>query len=58
MALGGTNGVVQIDGEKWREQRRFSLHVLRNFGVGRALMEEKIMHEVGCLPPVDILLFR
>lgn len=45
----GFNGVVQIDGDKWREQRRFSLHVLRDFGVGRALMEEKIMREVDRL---------
>uniref|UniRef100_A0A914PTX2 Cytochrome P450 n=1 Tax=Panagrolaimus davidi TaxID=227884 RepID=A0A914PTX2_9BILA len=47
--LDGFNGVVQIDGDKWREQRRFSLHVLRDFGVGRALMEDKIMHEVDIL---------
>ncbi|VDN37904.1 unnamed protein product [Cylicostephanus goldi] len=45
--MGGANGVVQIDGPKWREQRRFSLHVLRDFGVGRALMEGKIMDEVN-----------
>ncbi|EPB80616.1 hypothetical protein ANCCEY_00330 [Ancylostoma ceylanicum] len=44
---GGVNGVVQIDGPKWREQRRFALHVLRDFGVGRALMEGKIMDEVN-----------
>ncbi|VDK44386.1 unnamed protein product [Anisakis simplex] len=43
---GGVNGVVQIDGDKWREQRRFSLHVLRDFGLGRALMEQKIQCEV------------
>uniref|UniRef100_A0A7E4UME8 Cytochrome P450 n=1 Tax=Panagrellus redivivus TaxID=6233 RepID=A0A7E4UME8_PANRE len=47
--LDGFNGVVQIDGDKWREQRRFSLHVLRDFGVGRALMEDKIMHQVNIL---------
>ncbi|VDO30284.1 unnamed protein product [Haemonchus placei] len=45
--MGGANGVVQIDGPKWREQRRFSLHVLRDFGVGRAQMESKIMEEVN-----------
>lgn len=42
----GFNGVVQTDGEKWREQRRFSLRVLRDFGFGRPLMERKIMSEV------------
>ncbi|VDD88651.1 unnamed protein product [Enterobius vermicularis] len=46
--MGGANGVVQIDGPKWQEQRRFSLHVLRDFGVGRSLMEEKIELEVQC----------
>lgn len=46
LCLGGLNGVVQVDGEKWREQRRFSLHVLRDFGFGRTFMEEKIMSEV------------
>ncbi|CAI4227329.1 unnamed protein product [Auanema sp. JU1783] len=51
--MGGVNGVVQIDGDKWREQRRFSLHVLRDFGVGRALMEQKIMFEVDAF--VDYL---
>lgn len=45
--LDGLNGVVQVDGDKWREQRRFSLHVLRDFGFGRASMEEKIMTEIG-----------
>lgn len=39
-------GVVINDGEIWREQRRFSLHVLRDFGFGRPLMEEKIMQQV------------
>uniref|UniRef100_A0A0K0CWI5 Cytochrome P450 n=1 Tax=Angiostrongylus cantonensis TaxID=6313 RepID=A0A0K0CWI5_ANGCA len=47
--LGGANGVIQVDGPKWREQRRFALHVLRNFGVGRPMMEEKIMDEVHVL---------
>lgn len=42
----GSNGIVQIDGDKWREQRRFALHTLRDFGVGRALMEEMITMEV------------
>ena len=49
LSADGHNGVVQIQGEKWREQRRFSLHALRDFGVGRALMEEKIWSEVAAL---------
>uniref|UniRef100_A0A914HBU1 Cytochrome P450 n=1 Tax=Globodera rostochiensis TaxID=31243 RepID=A0A914HBU1_GLORO len=47
--MDGHNGVVQIQGEKWREQRRFALHVLRDFGLGRALMENKIRDEVRSL---------
>ncbi|CAI2336588.1 unnamed protein product [Caenorhabditis sp. 36 PRJEB53466] len=45
----GSNGIVQIDGDKWREQRRFALHTLRDFGVGRPLMEEMITMEVTTL---------
>jgi hypothetical protein len=33
------------EGPVWREQRRFSLQVLRDFGVGRSLMEENILSE-------------
>lgn len=44
--LGGANGVIQIDGDKWKQQRRFVLRVLRDFGVGRMLIEQQIMKEV------------
>ena len=43
---GGSYGIIDTDGALWREQRRFSLHVLRDFGVGRSLMEERVMEEV------------
>lgn len=42
----GANGVIQVDGEKWKEQRRFTLRTLRDFGLGRALIEERIMSQV------------
>lgn len=37
--------MIDISGEMWQEQRRFSLSVLRHFGIGRPVMEEKIMNE-------------
>ncbi|WKY12630.1 hypothetical protein Q1695_003881 [Nippostrongylus brasiliensis] len=36
-------GVLNSQGENWREQRRASLHILRDFGMGRNLMEEQVL---------------
>ncbi|XP_063169161.1 cytochrome P450 2F2-like [Candoia aspera] len=36
-------------GEVWKEQRRFSVMLFRNFGVGKNLMEEKILEEATYL---------
>ena len=43
----GRTGIIFTDGETWRELRRFSLHTLRNFGLGRNLMQERILDEVS-----------
>ncbi|CAJ0601236.1 unnamed protein product [Cylicocyclus nassatus] len=42
----GDRGLIASNGHIWQEQRRFSLHVLRNLGVSRNLMEERIMNEI------------
>ncbi|VDM76672.1 unnamed protein product [Strongylus vulgaris] len=36
-------GVVQSEGDNWKEQRRTSLHILRDFGMGKNLMEEQVL---------------
>ncbi|XP_037015992.2 cytochrome P450 2D17 [Artibeus jamaicensis] len=36
-------------GHAWREQRRFSLSTLRNFGVGKKSLEQWVTEEASCL---------
>ncbi|CCD61364.1 CYtochrome P450 family [Caenorhabditis elegans] len=38
-------GIIASNGEFWQEHRRFALTTLRNFGLGRNIMEDKIMEE-------------
>ncbi|XP_048253325.1 cytochrome P450 2D1-like [Haliotis rufescens] len=42
-----TRGVGSTSGELWREQRRFALNTLREFGAGRNIMEDKIHEEIS-----------
>lgn len=42
-------GIISSNGENWREQRRISLSILRDFGMGKASMEEKIRRSLQTL---------
>ncbi|CAD5217301.1 unnamed protein product [Bursaphelenchus okinawaensis] len=44
--LAGNNGIIFISGDEWRNNRRFSLHILREYGMGKNSMEEKITAHV------------
>ena len=39
-------GVIFPDGPLWREQRRFMMRTLKEFGVGKRTMEEHILNEI------------
>lgn len=40
-------GIIVANGDMWREQRKMALHILRDFGMGKSLMEQRIMGSVG-----------
>ena len=42
-------GVAVSDGPRWVEQRRFALHVLKDLGSGRFVMEDAIRAELADL---------
>ncbi|CAO4376704.1 unnamed protein product [Caenorhabditis nigoni] len=43
---GGEYGVIDSSGATWRDHRRFAISNLRDFGLGKNLMQEKILIEV------------
>ncbi|XP_015517474.2 methyl farnesoate epoxidase [Neodiprion pinetum] len=47
--FGARRGIIFTDGTTWKEQRRFSLKNLRDFGFGRKTMEDIILNEAVTL---------
>ncbi|GMT36791.1 hypothetical protein PFISCL1PPCAC_28088, partial [Pristionchus fissidentatus] len=46
---GGNFGIIESNGRAWREQRRFTLHTLRDLGLGKERVQEQILAEAEYL---------
>lgn len=45
--VNGNYGLVFSDNSFWRNQKRFALHVLRDFGIGKPILEETIIDQAN-----------
>ncbi|XP_071114114.1 cytochrome P450 2B4-like [Haliotis cracherodii] len=50
--VGQGRGIVNTSGKVWKEQRRFALAALKQFGFGKASFEDKVQEEVAAFVAV------
>ncbi|CAJ0947134.1 unnamed protein product, partial [Mesorhabditis belari] len=46
MYRGGNYGIIEADGDFWVKQRRFAISTLRDFGMGKNIMEQRVCEEI------------
>ncbi|XP_019734807.1 cytochrome P450 2K1-like [Hippocampus comes] len=46
------HGIIFANGDSWKELRRFALHTLRDFGMGKRLTQDKVLEECKHLIPI------